>query len=430
MATTVTLDALTQRIVKNLWPGKFPLVATTTSAGTDVSLVIAAAAYSSSSVNAYDGVSVYCPSVTTGIKTSRVTRGGFTVASGTFTMSPAYGSIPGSAASAYFLYGLHANELLEAANEVLRTLILPRYLVLSLVNDANMEDVAADAATDWPDETGTPTQTKETTIVLTGKQSLKLVIANSDDSVRSLSVPVTEGEQLNLSTPIKVTAGSLRVQLYDVTNSAEIDGSTVDEEAWTEVRFQAAVPNNCQNVQVRYIAKTASTTAYVDYCGLTGDSDIYALPDAVYDAAFVEDVLYLPAGFTSEAEQSYAAFSEALQPWPYYSALRDYAGVNSHRIQVLRPWYPLFVKFHDSEAILAQNAGDTNTTAAPEELLVEGALSDLCMRLSERSNSNSAKADYARRSLRHAKRYHSLLESIGLGRPRARLVSARRVAVA
>ena len=129
MAVTTTLDTLHQRIIKETWPGRSALIETTTGAGSTTSLVIAARANTSASANAYDGAWVYCPSVTTGIKSSQVTRGGYAT-SGTFTMSPAYGSSPGSAVSAYFTYGLKMDELDEAINNIHRSLYLPRYLPL------------------------------------------------------------------------------------------------------------------------------------------------------------------------------------------------------------------------------------------------------------------------------------------------------------
>src|SRR3990172_4781836 len=175
MAASITLDALDQRVLRALWPDKRALIETTTGAGSTTSLVIAARANSSYSVNAYDGVGIYCPSVTASPKESYVTRGGLTVASGTYTMSPAYGSIPGSGVAAYFLYGLTMNEIDEAINNIVRSLYLPRYVALSLLNDGNMEGASANVTTDWPDSTGTPTQTKEKSIILTGTQSLKRV---------------------------------------------------------------------------------------------------------------------------------------------------------------------------------------------------------------------------------------------------------------
>src|SRR3990172_382 len=321
MAASITLDALDQRVLRALWPDKRALIETTTGAGSTTSLVIAARANSSHSVNAADGVGIYCPSVTASTKESYVTRGGLTVASGTYTMSPAYGSSPGSSGTAnaavtttdttltdtrvtwtvdqwigavvtcdaktmtvtsntatvltgtgwsggsnpgdgdawtltglssYFLYGLTMFEIDDAINNIVRSLHLPRYVALSLLNDGNMEGASANVATDWPDSTGTPTQTKEKSIILTGTQSLKLVIATLDDSVRSQSLPVTEGDVFKYAGASKQTAGSLRHQIYDVTNAAEIIGTTVGEEDWTDVRFQAfSIPSDCQNIQVR-----------------------------------------------------------------------------------------------------------------------------------------------------------------------------------
>ncbi len=404
MATT-TLDALHQRVLRTIWPDARALIETTTGVGSMTSLVIASRANTSFATSAFDGVGVYCPSVTAAPKESYVTRGGFAAASGTFTMSPAYGSSPGNAAAVYFLYGLTMFEIDEAINDIVRKLYLPRYVALTLVTDGDME---AGNITSWPDSTGTPAQTKETSIVLTGTQSLKVVYTVLNSSVRSLSVPVTEGDILNFSTPIKCTNGSVRVQLYDVTNSAEIVGATVDEEDWTEVRLQSvSVPNNCQNIQIRYIGKTTDTTAYVDYAALYDTRNIYAIPSAVPDAADILNISRLPAGHTSEAADSYLALSEVMRPWPHYDILRDYAGTVSHRIQVRQPCAdPLFLHFRAPDAVLAQNTSDTDTTFVPVDILVNGAAAECFRRMGDKQNA----ALYQRK-------YADSLAGIGLGKP-------------
>src|SRR3990172_6399899 len=211
---TVTLDVLHQRIIKDLWPGRQPQIAWPTATSTTSSFVCGHAAYSSASVNQYDGVRLYLPhsvDTTGGLvgapKETRVTRGGFTVATGAFGVSPVIAEEPTGAITAaslanptvitvatpnhnlatgdkvyisttdgtptisgvyevtvisattfsiavyvttaatlgvmgrpiYFLYGLSMVDVDDAINSIVRNLQLPRYLVLSLVNDANME---------------------------------------------------------------------------------------------------------------------------------------------------------------------------------------------------------------------------------------------------------------------------------------------------
>ena len=215
-----------------------------------------------------------------------------------------------------------------------------------------------------------------------------------------------------------MTAGSLRWQIYDVTNSAEIVGGTIDEEDWTEGRSQSfSIPSGCQNIQVRYIAKTTSTTAYVDYAALYGTRNIFALPSQIVDAADVLGVSYLPAGLTSEAADSYIGLSEIMQPWPHYETLRDYAGVNSHRIQMPSPCFdPLFVHFRAPDAVLAQNTSDTDTTFIPVEVLVPGAVAECHRRL---GNDEKAR-EYTRQ-------YLAALAGIGLGTPTVTREPQRRV---
>ncbi len=428
MATTTTLRTLLERIAEGLWPGHFPVKITAVSNADKAVFEATTAAWTSGSVNDYDGVYIYIlydAGAAGGAPEGelvRVTSGGFTIADGTFAVSPEFTVAPTTGDIGLFLYGLHVDELIDGINDIQRTLTLPRYLIASAINDGDMEGASADVTTDWPDVTGTPTQTKDTTEVLTGTQSLKVVTTVLDTSVGSKSLPVTEDESLLLSVPVKCTAGSLRVQLYDATSGAEIEGATVDEEAWTEVRFTESVPDDCQNVQVRFIAKTAATTAYVDSVSLLPTSrGLLSLPSQLADATDLLDVMYLPAGLASEADYSYVALSKELVHWPWDGHLRDMEGVTSHRTSVGTPIsHPLFLKFRSAGTALSAL---TSTTYAPEELVVTGALSILNGKLGilNRDGGRLEKAD------RQRKAYHSMLDGLGLARPTPTRPAQRRV---
>lgn len=431
-----------ERLVAEMWGGQFVVPNGSIGASTSTSLLLDLGpatglvdlTYSSASANTYDGVGVYltCPAASVTApegEFTRITRGGFAGSTATCILSPALSADPNLATGKVLLFfGLTPYDFLTAINDVVRTLFLPRYLPLTVVTDGDME---ASGVGSWTDETGTPTQTKETSIVLTGTQSLKLVTTTVDHSVKSVSVPVTEGQQIPFSTPIKVTAGSLRAQLYDVTNSAEIWGTTIDEEDWTEARVQATVPANCQNIQVRYIAKTASTTAYVDHAGLLTESMVFPVPSQVATAHDVMGVYHLPRGFNSEATDAYRAFERRLEPWPMYDVLTDYAGVNSHRIQVRKPcWDPLFVMFRDNGTVFTGIAATTAEVAyAPEEIIVEGALAQIKERLRNKTKSRTQKDIYNAEMREHRRTYRGMLEAIDLGKPQVKYAPAQRVSV-
>lgn len=419
MATTNTWKTIAERIARAVFAGQHP-IKQTASSGAVGSWVCASDSYPYTSPSAYRGVNIWVIYDAGGAAAApenqerAVTAAGFTIASGTLAVQPNFTAAPASGDIALFLYGLHRDDLLEATNDVIRNLTLPRYSVVSLCNDANMENAAADCATDWPDVAGTPTQTKETSIVMTGTQSLKVVYTVLDDSVRSLSIPVTENEQLNLSVPVKCTAGSLNVQLYDVTNAAEILSATVDEEAWTRVQFPAAVPSGCQNVQVRFIAKTAATTAYVDHVALTSQArSLYDLAAPLVEGADIDGLFYWPVWQSSEASYSYMEMGAVLQPYSRGNILRDYAGVTSHRIEIPRSKDDsIWVKYRTPGTALAAL---TDTCYAPIELLVAGAASECLKRLAARAADDSAKNEYLRRAFVLNREHTRLLRYYQLG---------------
>jgi len=433
MAQTTSFHALAARLVEEFDGARrvIPIASLATGSGA-TSLVITEGpasgamdyGYSSLSANAFDGLHVWitvpdaAATAPAGEYGGQVTRGGNSA--GTLTISPGFSADPNSADTGAYLMltKLPPFEYLRAAQSIQRDQFMPRYLCLSVCNDANMEDASGDVATDWPDSTGTPTQTKDTTEVLTGKQSLKIVTTTLDHSVRSPSIPVTEADQWLFAPVIKCTAGSLRAQLYDVTNSAEIDGVTVDEEDWTQVYLQPSIPADCQNVQVRFIAKTAATTAYVDHVPLTTSRGIYAVPSQVADANDILGVTYSRYGLGSEAGNSYMALSEVMEAWPYFDYLRDYAGVNSHRIQVRKPCaHPLYLHFRAAETIFTGiNATTGEVTYVPQEIAVAGGLAHLYMTIGKKEEAD-----------RYAGAYGTRLRGIGLGAPVVKRSAQRRV---
>ena len=429
MATTVSFQTIAEDIINEMEAGRQPRVLTSQVVDADPaisSLALTSEAYSSADVNRYDGVNLYFAPLAadtgTLIYASKVTRGGFTTG-GTFTFSPSVGGTGWDATNArniWFMRGYRREDILQAVNRVLASIYSDAYLPLGLLTDGDME---ASGVTSWTDAVGTPTQTKETSIVLTGRQSLKLVIATVDHAVTSASLPVTEQEVLALSAFVKCTAGSLRVSLWDVTGAAEIEGVTVDEEAWTHVNFQDSVPANSHNVAVRLVGKTTNTTAYVDHVSpLSMNRSVYDLPSAVTDLSYLEGVEYLPTGFSSEANYAYAALTEQMRPWPWNDDLRDWRAVNSQRIVIEKPpQYPLFLRF---KRTLPALSADSDTTTAPELLVVEGALSELKAALAQKRDDSKLRTE----SIRHARTFHAMLDHLGMARPIPRMKAQYRVA--
>ena len=332
-----------------------------------------------------------------------------TLTTGTFSAAVASGDT-------ILLSPLPQAAMTEAINDVIRNLPLPRYLPVTLITDGDME---ATGTTSWADVTGAPTQTKETTIVLTGTQSLKLVHTVVDTSVGSVAVPVTENEQITVWAPVKCTAGSLQVQVWDATNSVEIESATVDEEAWTLVWFQnLTVPANCQNITIRLVNKTAATTTYVDHVGFLRSrwqDVLYDLPSQITDATLLDGISYLNPTQNSEAEFAYI-WDGDFEPLGAPDIKRDYRGVNSNRVEI--PWSarPLFYEFRATNTALSAMADVFYGSSDLLEAVVEGTAAG-CFR----------KLQMEGKAQQHKMIYKGLLRSLGIGDTETQYVPQRRV---
>lgn len=414
MPVTTSLQTIAQGVIRQLWPGRYPLVEVATG-GSTTTAVLASAVYSSGNANAYDGVGFYVVAGTTPLE-SRITRGGFAPTTGTFTLSPAIGATPNTL-TCWWMYGFKRNELVEAINQVQNNLYVPAYLPISLTEDGNMEDTGV---TNFA-AVGTPTtRAKITTAarVLTGIRSLNVVSAATGDGVTSNTFGVHAGETLLVSVAQQYNSGSGQVILRRITATAADTkiAATVNQNAWTETRFQETVPTGALQMAVRWLAVTTVTDVALGWVNVWPTSRaIYELPSETVDARDIEGVYYLPAGFASVATDSYTAFQSALQPWPW-EILQDWRGANAQRIQVQTPvTAPLFVKFRRP---LPDLSADADITEAPEDLVIEGALAELKERLAARSHDEKEERRLRLEARTHAFAYQRMLDHYGLARPR------------
>lgn len=426
MATTVSLQTVIEAIIRRLWAGFRPIVATADSSGNSTtSLVIANSAYTSASANAYDGVNIWVVGGS-GNQATHVTRAGFAPSTGTWTLSPALGAAPNSA-TVWFLYGLTRDDILEAVNRVLDRLYMPAYLPLTMVTDGDME---SSTTSDWTTVSGA-TLSKVTTAarVLTGQRSLRIQTTATNSGAASANIRVHEDEVLLVSAAIMCDTGSCQLDVRDVTNSATITPTvTVDQEAFTEVRNMYTVPTGCEEVSIRFLSQTATSDIYVNWVVVLSTTRGWIdLPSTIEDSMFLDapGLWELPLGFASEVSYSYIPLSAPFEPYPHPIAWRDYVGANSHRLTLpTHVQRPLFMKFNRSYPALTL---DADTTAAPETLVVAGALADLFHKLANRVRSDKAKADYLARMLQARREYDGLLRTYDIGQPVLKQRSVRRV---
>ncbi len=177
------------------------------------------------------------------------------------TISPAVTSTTAANWAIYPL-GLGPEVLNEFYSEILRNTRGPHYWFPSLVSDPDLTNLATYASgTDWttvgsPDNS-TPAFISTPANVFLGEFAIDISADAADEGVESNDINVTETETLLLSVYVHVVTGSMDVVLYDSTANTAIETVTVDEPAWTEVRFQRPVPTASELISVRFLSNAS-----------------------------------------------------------------------------------------------------------------------------------------------------------------------------
>lgn len=252
------------------------------------------------------------------------------------TVSPAFSAtVPSNMDYALYPQGYSPEECIDAIREALRMTEVPTIWLPSLVDDANFD---ANDVTQWA-AVDTPTTRAFTTTAanaLLGERSLHVITNAVDEGAASNRVLVTEQEQLLLWAAVQSISGDCQVVLYNNTASSDVYSVTIDQEAFTEVLFQRAVPDNCEAVRVRFLSDATAASEFYVSAGVVLQSlwrRHYAVPSWLTRPEQVKGSRYMPQGWTSEAGDSYAAFSSEWESGPDLNWQREMRGLNPLRVE-------------------------------------------------------------------------------------------------
>lgn len=291
-----------------------PLATTATAAGV-TTLDDSKLSRGTTDANAYDGrmveiIETVASSPTIG-SVAGVDDAGFD-GTDTLTLSPAYDATPQSGTD-YLIYplGQGPDQYHEMISEVLRQTEAPHLFIPSLVVDNDFE--VGDITTNWTTQ-GSPTTSQRITTaasVFLGDAVFHFIADAAGEGTASDAIDVTEKENLTLSTFVRANVGSVQVILFNNTASTNIEEVTIDEQAWTEVRFTRPVPDNCEQVSVRYLSAANLDDFYISaFVTLqTQNERPYDLPSWFTHEGMFEGANYLPQGWASEDADSYIALS-------------------------------------------------------------------------------------------------------------------------
>ncbi len=254
--TRLTLFQDVIRILAALHPATRGLIvpSPTTSNGTTTTVVDTKLGRGSKDANFYDGCTVYITSGSRIGDIATVNADGFNSVD-TLTVSPTMGGTTTSGDTYALLPpGLSPEIVQDEINRVLRETYGPHLWIPSLATDGDFD---ANELTNWP-AVLTPTARVFVTTaadVLFGDRSLQITGDEVDAGAESLDIPVTDVETLLISVYVRVATGTMDVQLYNQTGSANLGTArTVDEAAWTEVRFTQAMAAAQSLLRVRFLA--------------------------------------------------------------------------------------------------------------------------------------------------------------------------------
>lgn len=347
---------------------------TTTSLGSSTTLIDTGLIRGTVNANFYDGrVIEIVELVTNGPavgSTRGVTDGGISSSNGTLTFLPTGNTV--QTGTDYLIYplGLTPEMVNEGINRVLRNTDVPFIWAPSLVEDADFEDVVLTA---WAD-VGSPSPATAFTItvadVLLGERAIKVQTDATSEGITSNDFRVTENEQLMIVCYVRAQDDAVIVSLYDSTANSDITPTvTIDEQLYTEARFTRAVADNMEIAQIRFIGSTNASEFYVAAPVIVQSMSVrsYPCPSWLVDPENqVKEAWYMPAGFASEASDSYVALSKEarmarmptfLRSDRYLTPLRLELEADAAGPVVLSCMRPLVELTTDSEAI--------STTAAP-----------------------------------------------------------------
>lgn len=409
MPTTVSFLTVFRRLAREI-SSRVPKTGTL-SGGAAGTIVIASEGYSSASANAYDGVYIYIDAGTGIAQERQVTRAGFTAASGTWAISPNWTVTPVSTDTCIFEYDFRRIEILNAVNRVLAACYMPAFLPIGPnITDIDME---TSGVTNWADVATPTTKAKITTAsrVIAGTQALNLVVNAATEGVQGPTFDVTAGEQIMFSVAGIGSIGGWIVRTVNMTSGSAVVLETktaVTELAPTELRFTYTVPADVFRMAIQIIGSTTTSDFALSWAMPIFRNREFVFPQAtLLNASKIEGIYYLPQGFSAPTADAYSALTEQLEPWPYEDALSDWRAANAFRIPVQAPLYPLFIKFRRQHATVSL---DADLIYVPENLVVEGALSELKKELADRTGDNDLKRD----AQTHALTYAKMLQSEGL----------------
>ena len=291
-----------------------------------------------------------------------VSDGGFSTKTLTFT--PSSTTFASDDVTHLYAPGLSPEMLDSGLDRVLlQTEALFAYLPTMINADA--ADFTGTVTDEWIVVAGSPTPAYDTAddFVLTGERSLKIATTAANEDIKSRDIAVTGGENLILSVFVACPTGSMRVQLYDESNSAAIQTSgTYDNPDFNEIRLDdITVPDTCELVTVRFLNEADSSTFYIaqNPALQSQDGRIYRLPSWIEHEGQIFGSLELPTRDAGEADDSWLAHASHYIPGPELEFITSERSITAVTLKFRAVSYPVALLVYRAFAALSSNTAST-----------------------------------------------------------------------
>jgi hypothetical protein len=247
----------------------------------------------------------------------------FTATSGTFNISPAWGTGPASSDTFELWSRLYPDDATIAIDLALRRMFHNVLVPITLVTDGDME---TSGTSSWTASNATVTKDTDAAdvgYVFHGSQSLSVVTTSAGGYAQSDNISVESGAGYFVWANLRAGgAFTARLHIQDVTNGAQI-GSNQD---WTHndfgtVKLGFTAPSDCDNVAVRIIGAENSATIHANNVQMIRNSAYwYTLPSFIQNPR--ADVLEV-VSFTGNRPSEWVP-----RPWPQSELAWDQTAAN------------------------------------------------------------------------------------------------------
>lgn len=341
MATTAlsTLKSDIANVWNKRWGGilgSYNMPRTATASGSTTSITDLALGRGTMAVNDFNHVGV---ENITNATFCAVDNAGLTVATGVLATSPAVTTTAQNDVFILWPPEVDFTQIEDGVDLVLENTEAPFLHFPSLFVDSNIENTtetinftAISGATLGRNTTADNTFLGEASLGVTTNATGEGV--KTGGSAADSVMRVTEREQVLISTFVKTATagGAISVVLYDATAGEAIktvDG--IDEQAWTEVRFQETVPDNCELLELRWTSDAATAAEFFIAAPIIIQSLYkrwYIAPPWLDRSTQIKEAWYLRQAFSSEQADTYLGFASALVAAPTPTLLETPRALN------------------------------------------------------------------------------------------------------